>query len=129
MIVIRTAEDMARALDSPLDPELKVLLQSHWGRLSEYDGYALDDLALFIIIQPNDTLTAIDEVAPRPIIGGGAAFAILPEIICEHARWIELVFILSDDGFGLVLLVPKDVVVDPILAAALQDSLHAQNPS
>jgi len=62
MIVIRTAEDMARALDSPPDAELHALLQAHEARLAEWD---LQDLAVFVIVQPGDTLTAV-EVARNP---------------------------------------------------------------
>ena len=52
MIVIRTAEEMARALDSPLEPTLKDRLQAHWDRLSEWDDYELSELAVFLIAQP-----------------------------------------------------------------------------
>jgi hypothetical protein len=55
MFVIRTAEEMARALDSPLDPELKRILAEHWARLADYD-LPLSDLAQFVIAQPGDTL-------------------------------------------------------------------------
>jgi hypothetical protein len=121
MIVIRTAEDMARALDSPLDPELLNLLQVHRARLAEWQDYDLQDLALFVIVQPPDTLADIEGACSWRLVqvgGGAATFAICPEIIQRHAGWIEVTFILSDDGFGLVLLVSIAEGTNPTLLAA-----------
>jgi hypothetical protein len=71
MIIIRTAEEMARALDSPLHPEMKQLLQNHWAHLSEYEGYSLEELALFIITEPTDTLADIEAACSRRLVQVG----------------------------------------------------------
>jgi hypothetical protein len=42
-----------------------------------------------------------------------------PEIHDEHEGWHELVFILSDDGFGLVLFIAKHPATDARLLKAL----------
>ncbi|KRA82551.1 hypothetical protein [Altererythrobacter sp. Root672] len=131
MIVIRTAEEMDRALDSPLDPHLHQLLNGHLDRLSEYDDYELLELALFIVLQPSDTLTDLQNASPVRLVqgaGGKAAFATLPELVRQHSDWIELVFILSDDGFGLVLFLPKGIDLDPDLQSIFEPVLqHADS--
>ena len=48
MIIIRSAEDLARALSWP---QLQPLLQAHADRLAAYDDFALEDLAMFAIVQ------------------------------------------------------------------------------
>lgn len=48
MIIIRSAEDLARALSRP---QLQPLLQAHADRLAAYDDFALEDLAMFAIVQ------------------------------------------------------------------------------
>jgi hypothetical protein len=52
MIVIRTAEDMARAMNSPLPPELKQLLHLRRDQLlaDAGDAYELSELAQFNVL-------------------------------------------------------------------------------
>lgn len=120
MIVIRTAEDMARALDSPLDPALQIALQGHATRLAEWD---LLDLAVLIIVQPSDTLDALESVYGERLVDA-STFVIVPELVSRHCDWIELVFILSDDGFGLVLFVSLERGADPFLETACRHALR-----
>jgi hypothetical protein len=122
MIVIRTAEDWACALAAPPDPDLKHLLQTHHERLAAYDGYDLQELVLIIIVEPGDTLEALEDAfGERPV--ADSTFLIEPELIAQHHGWIEVVFILSDDGFGLVLFVSTAEGSDPNLVAACNQRL------
>lgn len=117
MIVIRTAEDMARALDSPIHPKLRQLLAGHWERLSQYEGYDLSELAEFAIIEPRDTLQDLSRIVEIELGEGGVApaFSLGPEAVEQHEAWTEIVFIYSDDGFGLVLLIPTASDTDPLI--------------
>lgn len=123
MNLIRTAEDMVRALTSPLDPDLKALLQEQADRLDTYQEYDLSELAQFLIIQQGDTLEEIDAALGWALLEGGS-FAKPVELIARRGGWIEVVFILSDDGFGLVLLVQKEEGIDPDLLALCQRHLQ-----
>lgn len=49
MLVIRTAEEMARALSSSLDPPLKERLEAQRDHLLDYPDYAFEELGLFVI--------------------------------------------------------------------------------
>ena len=121
MIVIRTAEEMARALGSPLDPQLKHCLQTHWDRLSEWHDYELSELAVFLIVETGDTLEQAEAAFGRPLVID-STFAILPELIDRRGGWIEVTFILSDDGFGLVLLIKVGPAADERLLAACRNA-------
>lgn len=120
MHIIRTAEALARALDSPLDPELLSILRRQAACLSGYVDFALEDLARILVIEAGERLADAGE----PQVGErGGRFLLPPEFVCRHARWIEVVFILSDDGFGEVLLVEQGENADPDLIAACKTEL------
>lgn len=117
MIVIRTAEEMARALNSPLEPTLKDCLEVHWDRLSDWKDYELSELAVFLIVQPGDTLEQAEAAFGQPLIRD-SKFCFLSELIGQHGGWFEVTFILSDDGFGLILFVQVSPNTDLRLMAA-----------
>ena len=123
MIVIRTAEAFAHALDSPLDPELKHCLQDHWDRLAEWQDYELSELAIFVVVQAGDTLEQAQAIIGQTLVQDGS-FSLLPELIDRRGGWFEATFILSDDGFGLVLLVEIADSTAPDLLAACNHHLN-----
>lgn len=124
MIVIRTAEDMACVLATTPDTQMKELLTAHAERLADYD---LEDVAEFVIVQPGDTLDAIEEACQLRLVEGDT-FLSPVELITEHALWYEVVWILSDDGFGLVLLVNKAEGTEPQVLAACRTALLDDQP-
>ena len=122
MIVIRTWEDMARALDSPLEPKLMHCLQGHLDRLSEWqEDYDLGDLVVIVIVQAGDALEQAESAICRPLVRD-SHFTLLPELIEPHGAWLEATFILSDDGFGLVLLAEQGPAAAPQLMAAFSNA-------
>ncbi|KMS52922.1 hypothetical protein V474_23495 [Novosphingobium barchaimii LL02] len=109
MIVIRTyaaLSDVSAVLEGN---EVHGLLEAHVERLSVYADFDLTDLAMFAVVMPGDTLDSIEDDLGRSLIDDAGAFNQPPEIIQRHQRWFELAFILSDDGFGLILFVPIDM--------------------
>ena len=129
MIVIRTAEELARALDSPLDPEIKQVLQTQRDMLSEYEGYSLEELAEFVIVQPGDTLAEVEAASDMQLVdpeGGQPTFAIGAEWVEQHGTFVTVCFILSDDGFGVLLFVPTGQVIDPVLQAACEREVRSR---
>lgn len=113
MISIRSSADMARALDGVLDAPLRQLLTLRRDQLLEYEGYDLAELAHFIVVQSGDTLATVEAEAGLPL-----AFPAF-EFVQRHGYWLEAVLILSDDGFGISLLVPNRIDIDPALLLPL----------
>lgn len=107
MLTITNSAEMARVLSTMTDTTLKRILTDRVEQLSEYDGYDLGELAHFLIVQPGDTLDAIEAAL------GFSPITNLCEVVTNHGGWFEAVFILSDDGFGWVLLVPDDPAAPP----------------
>ncbi|WP_144096735.1 hypothetical protein [Croceicoccus sediminis] len=122
MHYIRTAEAMARALETPLEPELHKILAEHQERLAGYYGFSFEELAEFLIIGRGDTLADCEHTYGRQLIENGT-FVMPTELSFRHSIWIEVIFILSDDGFGLVLLVETGEGTDPSLLSACTQAL------
>ena len=128
MITIYDSADMARVLSGPIDPDLKMLLVKRLDMLSEFSQFDLSELAHFVIVEPGDTLATIEkELGFSPFVNfvDGARYpdpAFTPswEWLIDHGPWLELVFALSDSGFGINLLVPNRPDVDAMLLALLK---------
>lgn len=117
MIIIRTAEAMAHVLHQPLDNPLLDRLRQHKDTLSLYDDMSLEDLALFVIVQAGDTLAEVEERCGYRLVEEGA-FAFPVETIDFLPGWYEVTWIISDDGYGLVLFVQVHPETDPGLLDA-----------
>lgn len=130
MISIRDSQTMEFALSCPLDPFLKQLLLKRLDMLCEFSDFNLSELAHFVIVEPGDTLATIEaELGFSPFVNfvDGARYPdpdFTPnwEWLIDHGQWFELVFALSDSGFGINLLVPNRPDVDAMLLALLKAS-------
>lgn len=107
MQVLRDRESVAVISD----PGLRGLIEHRVRALDEFDDYELSELVTFIVVEPGDALAAIDEQLGFPVLGNRH------ELIEEHAGWYEIVFVLSDDGYGIEVFIPKASGVDPDLLA------------
>ena len=129
MITIRDSQSMEFALSCPLDPLLKQLLLKRLDMLSEFSDFDLSELAHFVIVEPGDTLATIEaELGFSPFVNfvAGARYpdpAYTPswEWLIDHGLWFELVFALSDGGFGINLLIPNRSDVNAMLLALLKE--------
>lgn len=84
-------------LQTTPDTELQSLLAERVQALSEYDDYELGELAHFYVIETAEELKALNL---PPIY----------EIREDHKDWTELVYVISDDGFGLEVFVRKGLI-------------------
>ena len=125
MLIIKSNVDMAAVLASSHDPHLKSLLTLRHNQLLEESDLDIGSVANFVIAAPGDPIGKLDAELGFPVavnlldgLGfGESEFEPSWEWIERHGEWFELAFILSDDGFGHVLLVPDIEGVDPILLA------------
>jgi len=118
MLSVRDEASLSSALELPIDDRLKRLLRERRTQL----GYDLDltELAHFLIVEPNDEISAVEQVLGFSIFVnqvdgahfGEADFSPSSEWIADHGFAFEAVFIFEDSGFGHVLLVPKLPAVD-----------------
>ena len=103
-----------------LDPTLGDLINLRCEQLRRnYDG-PLDEIVSFLVVEPGDTDDAIVEALGfSPLFNlsdrtrfGDADYTPNWEWIERHGDWFEAAFILSDDGFGHILLVQDAETTD-----------------
>lgn len=66
-----------------------------------------EPVAWLYILQPGDTTNLLEQLRSQPFETW--------EYIDHHDGWFEAVFVISDDGFGHVVLVPDQPDSDPEL--------------
>ena len=96
--------------------ELTRLITGYVERLSDYEGYELGQLVQFIVMASGDTVIELEaalgfSVRTNRFSGcryGDADFLPSWEVIEAHPFWYEIVYVLGDDGFGIVIFVSKD---------------------
>ena len=127
MISIRDSQSMEFALSCPLDPQLRMLLLKRLDMLSEFSDFDLSELAQWTIVEPGDSLAAIEaELGFSPFVNfvdearyPDLAYQPSWEWLIQHGAWYEMCYALSDSGFGINLLVPNRPEVEPSLFALL----------
>lgn len=93
MEILKGSAAVKQYLQTTPDPELKSLLAERVQALSEYD----DGIAHFYVIETAEELKSLNL---PPIY----------EIREDHKDWTELVYVISDDGFGLEVFVRKGLI-------------------
>ena len=112
MLTIIDGEALSRVLDPTLR-DLITLRISQLGR--NYDG-PLEEVVCFHVVEAGDGQEQVAEAFGfSPLKNsvdattlGDPEFQRSFEWITCHGRWFELVFLLTDDGFGHILFVPND---------------------
>jgi hypothetical protein len=90
------------------DTQLQGLIAQRLLDLADYDE-SLSELIHILVIEPSDTLTDVDaelgfSLTDRPW-----------DVVESYPGWYEITVVLSDDGFGWVIYVPKHANTDPAL--------------
>lgn len=123
MYVLRDAAAVRAFLVSDPDAELAGLINARVDELAEYTD-ELGELATFIVIQAGDAIEAIDAALVFGILSnrfdripfGAPGFTPSWDGLAEHTDWFELTYVLSDDGFGIEVYVPKADAPPELLA-------------
>lgn len=99
------------------DPELQAILEPYTAAMAEFgEGLPVQ----ILIVEAGDTLAQVEQACGQRLVAD-SRFTLPVEAVTEHARWIEALWITSDDGAGLVLLIDKGG--DPSLLAACRAAL------
>lgn len=110
MHIIRTWAELADWLAQPSDPDIASLLQRRRDEL--LDCGELNEIGTFAIVEPRDALADIELALGITIIIEGAPTW---EWVMRHGSIFEAPIILSDSGWGYVLIVPNADGIDPKL--------------
>lgn len=116
------------AINDPfIDRRLRDLLDARARQLKDdtEPDIELGDIAHFHAVEPGDDIAAVNAALGFPVDAnlvdgcpfGNPDFTPSWEWIEEHSGYYEVAFVLSDDGFGHILLVPNQPGIDGRLLA------------
>jgi hypothetical protein len=110
---------------------VRTLLHKRFAELSEDEPYEPAVNGFFIVVEAGDGIDAVEQQSGCRLLSnrfsdgrfGGASFVPDWECLTFHAGrdgtpgCFEMVFVLSDDGYGVVILIPQQDGIDPELLA------------
>ena len=108
MRILRHTESIHTEIKENTDQDISNLLTRHVDFAAEYHDPDVGDLLIVFIVEPGDTLATIDranECSRRQV--GDPDFVPCFESLEEQSTVYEVLFIQSDEGHALVLLVSK----------------------
>ena len=105
-------------------PEIKELVQQRLDDLGG-DAFDADELGYFLVVESSDTSEALSGQLGFDLLRnrisharyGQPDFTPLFEFVEEFPFCYDMVFVLSDDGFGVELFIPKGEDIDTELIA------------
>ena len=105
------------------DPELRNLVAQRFVQICDGEPYDVDMHGYMIVVEPGDSVAALEEECSCPILHnffdetrfGEPGYAPSFEHLEDHGQCYEMVFILSDDGSGVSIFIPKTAGIDPEL--------------
>ena len=111
MIRIR-GPDQARRIS---DPDIRQLVEQRFAEVCNGEPYDPDVHGEMIVVEPGDTLQALERESGVPIATNpfddsrfpDPDFVPVCEYLEEHSRCYEALFLFSDDGAGVNVFVPK----------------------
>lgn len=109
MQIIRSLADADAAA-----AELRQLLSDTFARVADCP----EILGFVLVVEPGDIIASLDAQLGFPILAGRHEF------IVEHAGCFELVYVLGQDGSGMVVFVPRTEGINPeLLAMCIEQAL------
>ena len=94
MEILKDGAAVEQYLNTTPDPELRKLMTDRVQALGDYE---LSEIAHFYVVETADELASLN-------------LPDLYEIREDHDHWTELVYVLSDDGFGLEVFIGKGLI-------------------
>ena len=101
-------------------PEIKTFLLKRFHDICDPDPYDPDEHGFFILVEPGDTSEQIESATGYSLLKslfngtvyGDADFSPDFEYLEDHGSFCEAVYIFTDSGFAVVLIVPKEEGID-----------------
>ena len=107
------------------DPDIRSLVSQRFAEVWPHENYDPNVDGYMIVVEPGDVVQAIEAESKCRILQsqfgqaryGDPAYETSFEFLDEHACCYEMAFILSDDGYGIEIFIPKNDGIDAALLA------------
>lgn len=116
MIVLRDPQQLTQVVQL----EIKAFLCRRFHDICDPEPYDPDEHGFFILVEPGDTSDRIESATGYSLLKslfnntvyGDPDFSPDFEYLEEHGGFFEAVFIFTDSGFAVVMIVPKEEGID-----------------
>ena len=132
MLVLHSPGEVSRIADA----EIRSLVELRFAQIAAGEAYDLDRHGYMIVVEPGNTAGAIERESGCALSTDSLGetrfsdpeFTPAAEVIEEHRSCYELVFVFTDDGYGIEIFVPKvDGVDRELLAMCAQFAIPARD--
>lgn len=121
MYVYSDSRSIQDACAQAVGTELGELIRLRIEELAEYEVDDLSSLIKIMVLEPSNALTTVDAELGFSLLDRDC------DVAESHQDWFELTLVLSDDGFGVVIYVPKHTDLDPQLMAYCASQVGARS--
>jgi hypothetical protein len=116
MIVLRDPQQLTQVVQ----PDIKAFLRRRFHDICDPEPYDPDEHGFFILVEPGDTSEQIESDTGYSLLKslfsdtvyGDPDFSPDFEYLEDHGGFYEAVFIFTDSGFAVVMIVPKGEGID-----------------
>ena len=116
MIILRDPQQLTQVAQ----PEIKAFLRRRFHDICDPEPYDPDEHGFFILVEPGDTSDQIELDTGYSLLKslfngtvyGDPDFTPDFEYLEDHGSFCEAVFIFTDSGFAVVMIVPKEDGID-----------------
>ncbi len=114
--------------------DIRQLIETTMESVGAGNQYDPELMGSFIILEPHDSFAEINEHLGWNLLTnrwtgisyGHTGFTPSFELVQQHPGFFEILFILSDDGMGVTILVPSDVDIPELQAMCRQYAMPGQ---
>lgn len=107
------------------DPDIRLLVEQRFAQILANKPYDYDQHGYMIVVEPYDSVESLEQETKCPIFHnyfdntqfGDFDFTPCFEALEEHHSCFEMVFILNDEGFGIIIFIPKQSGINADLLA------------
>ena len=111
MLILRDPEAVSRIAE----PDIGRIVGERFAEICAGETYDYHQHGYMIVVEPGDSVAALEKECSCPILRnlfdevrfGEPGFAPLFEHLEDHGCCYEMVFIMSDDGSGVSVFIPK----------------------
>lgn len=124
MLILRDPDEVSTIVDR----SIRELASQRFLDIAADDEYDDEIHGHFIVLETGDSVAALEAEISCPILHnhrgtiryGEPGYVPCFEMIEEHATCFEMVFVLNDGGYGVVIFIPKDSGIEPDLLSLCQ---------
>ena len=130
MIVLRDPQQLTQVVQ----PEIKTFLRRRFHDICDPEPYDPNEHGFFILVEPGDTSEQIESATGYSLLKslfngsvyGDPDFSPDFEYLEDHGGFYEAVYIFTDSGFAVVMIVPREEGIDVrILALCAEFAIPA----